>query len=491
MKGTSVFETAFVLVVLHLVNVAFFPDAPAYLTIHPHPYFAVVVLASLRYARLDSLLSTMLVVATLWLEVHWVGDAVAVAGAASAFKVSVLLVIANLVLGELGSLFYREIHESRERITELEAAHKALKIQYDALQLVKDELSERIVGQTSSILSLYEAAKRLETLDADQIHSALLEITVKFIGAESCSLLLVEPETRRLVLERSYGWTTEEKQQRGKLALGIGEGVLGRVVEENRMLTLKELSDERSLAEAARFAPLPTVLAAPLALDGKVEAVMNVERIPFLKYSPTNIRLFYLIADLGSTALANSRKFQKMKEENIVDPDTGLATPSFMETSIQAELQRFQRTGLAFSVCLMQLDEAAQVGTDLGEKLERMEGEVARLALGSKREIDVAARLPTGEWAFVLPITEVEGALVFCRKIQQRVLAKIKVKYRDGVDRRLTASFGVTTAHGRGLTRETVLARARRALGTALAEGRSSIHVDAGDVGPTGEGPGG
>lgn len=481
MKLVSVAETIFVLVVLHLLNLAFFADDPGYLGIHPHPYFAIIILSSLRYPRLASLASTALVGGAL------LGQAFLAPGghftqlAPVVFKYVILFVITNLVLGELGSMFYREIQEARERLSEMEKAHYTLQAQYDAMQLVKDELSERIVGQTSSILSLYEAAKRLESLDEDQIYSALLEITAKFIGAEACSLFLVDPETQASRLEKRFGWTADEKSRWGSPSFEFGRGVIGRVVEENRMVTLKELSDERSLAEAAKESPLETILAAPLVNEGRVEAVINVERIPFLKYSPTNIRLFYLIADLGSTALANSRRFSRMKKENILDVETGLATVAFLETSLHAELQRYQRTGLEFCFCLMQIDNEEELRNVLGKKMDRLQSEVARLAIACKRDIDVAAILPSGEMAFVLPITGLEGALVFTRKIQSRVLARIKVAF-EGREVRPTASFGVTVAQGRKLVKETMLRRARRALRTAIEEGRSTTHVDVGDA---------
>jgi diguanylate cyclase (GGDEF)-like protein len=170
-----------------------------------------------------------------------------------------------------------------------------------------------------------------------------------------------------------------------------------------------------------------------------------------------------------------------MKKENIVDVETGLATVAFLENSMNAELQRLKRTGLEFCFALMQIDNEDELRGMLGKKMDRLSGEVARLAIACKREIDVAALLPTGEMAFVLPITPVEGALVFTRKIQARVLAKIKVSF-EGREVRPTASFGVTLASGRGeLTGETLLKRARRALRTAAQEGGGSTHVDVGD----------
>jgi diguanylate cyclase (GGDEF)-like protein len=480
MRSVSAIETLIVLVVLHLLNLAFFQDDPGYLAIHPHPYFALITLSSLRYPRLASLGSTALVALALFLQTYFAPGGHFTTHSPEVVKYVVLFLITNLVLGELGSMFYREIEESRSEFEEMEKAHTLLNAQYEALQLVKDELSERIVGQTSSILSVYEAAKRLESLDEDQIHSALLEITAKFIGVDSCSLFLVDEDTLQAKMEKRYGWTVEDKARCGTPRFDLGKGIVGRVVEENRMLTLKELSSERSLIDAARETPLETVLAAPLANDNKVEAVINVEKIPFLKYSPTNIRLFYLIADLGSTALANSRRFSRMKKENIVDVETGLATLAFLETTMKAELQRYRRAGMEFCFCLMKIENEARLRSILGGKWERLEAQVARLAISCKREIDVAANLPTGEMAFLLPITGIEGALVFIRKIQKKVLGKIKVK-ADGRELRPTASFGLTVSQGQAPTTESILKRAKRALQIALDEETPSIHVDAGD----------
>ena len=50
---SSFAETLVALALLVGLNVFFFPDHPAYLSIHPHPFFAVVILVSVRYGRFE------------------------------------------------------------------------------------------------------------------------------------------------------------------------------------------------------------------------------------------------------------------------------------------------------------------------------------------------------------------------------------------------------------------------------------------------------
>lgn len=477
-------ETIVALLVLVGLQLAFFPDLPAFLSVNPHPFLAVVVLVSLRYGRLESLTATLMTCAALWAAAMY-GPAGETPGLAEeVWSRLVVLLAANLVLGELGALFNREVAEARADLARLREEHEALKARYGALAQVKEELSERIVGQTSSIVSLYEAAKSLASLELAEVQDSLLKLAVKFLGAERCSLWWVDDDDATVLrLARWHGWTDDEVALLREQPVAVGQGPLGTAAKEGRMLTLTEILDHKELSRSVDSAPVPTIMAAPLRVGGGVVGVLNVERIPFLKFTPTAVRLCYLIADLGSSAIAKSTRFSAMQERAVVDPETGLHTASYFDGRFREEVQRFRRTRVPFVYAIMRIDGFAALEGVLKGQVARLLRETAGLLFLVKRELDaVALDGVPGDFRLLLPVTEGEGLAVFARKVQRSVLGRITVT--SGAETlRPTASFGAVVA-GEGFdTVEGLVAGARGALARAAEEGPGRVWIERGGSG--------
>ncbi len=470
-------ETIVALGFLVGLNLAFFPDYPAFLTIHPHPFFAVVILVSLRYSRLESLICTGLTCLALWLLATQgpTGTDVAIRQALS--EKVVIMVIVNLVLGELGALFNREVKEAKDELERLRAEHEALKTKYNALAMVKEELSERIVGQTSSIVSLYEAAKSLDALELEDVQEALLNLTSKFIGVERASLFWCEDDSKELKLVKTVGWSEEERGQQKGLVIPFGSGPIGLSAAEARMYSLNEFNENKELKRAQEEAPIPSILVAPLQVGGRVVGVVNVEKIPFLKFTPTAIRLFYLIADLGSSAIAKSARFSAIQDAAVVDPANGLHTSQYFAQRFRDELQRFKRAQVTFAYVRMDIDEFEELEKVLKGRTNRLVREVAGLIFANKRDLDVVAPgEKSNEFAMLLPVTDVEGAMTFARKVQRSVLARISVKSKNSVIRP-TASFGISVASEHAETIEELQEFANEALTKAKERAPGSVKV--------------
>ena len=471
-------ETIVALLFLVGLNVAFFPDYPAFLTIHPHPFFAVVILVSLRYSRMESLICTGMTCGALWFLATNGPSGMDVALRKALGEKVIIMIIVNLVLGELGALFNREVKEAKDELERLRAEHEALKTKYNALAMVKEELSERIVGQTSSIVSLYEAAKSLDAQEIEEVQEALLNLTSKFIGVERASLFWCDDDSKELKLVKTVGWSDDEERQHKGLLIPFGRGPVGLAAQEGKMFSLNELNEHKDLSKAKEQAPIPSILVAPLQVGGRVVGVINVEQIPFLKFTPTAIRLFYLIADLGSSAISKSARFSAMQEAAVVDPATGLHTSQYFSQRFSDEMQRFKRAQVTFAYVQMEMDDFSELESVLKGRTKRLARELAGLIFANKRDLDVVAPGEgNGQFSMLLPVTDVEGAMTFAKKVQRSVLARISVKTKNSVIRP-TASFGISVASEHADSIEQLEEYAATALRVAKENGPGSVKVN-------------
>jgi len=231
----------------------------------------------------------------------------------------------------------------------------------------------------------------------------------------------------------------------------------------------------------ALLVPVPAA-AGPVAVSGHVVGVCNVERLPFLKFTPTAVRLFYLIADLGSSAIAKSTRFSAMQELSVVDPASGFHTAAYFEQRFRDELQRFKRAKVSFAFVSMRLDGYDTLAGILKGRIERLIREVAGLVFATKRDLDVVAQgADPGAFHMLLPVTDTEGAMTFARKVQRSVLARISLSSRTEKIRP-TACFGIAVAGEGADTRETLERLADEALRAAVDEGPGKVRVGKADL---------
>lgn len=153
------------------------------------------------------------------------------------------------------------------------------------------------------------------------------------------------------------------------------------------------------------------------------------------------------------------------------DALTGLANRREALEQLDAEYQRFLRTGRPFSVMLMDIDLFKAIndhyGHHAGDELIRM---VARILRDQCRKVDTAARWGGEEYLVLLPETGAEEALKTARRIRAAVEAgSVDVDRRQ---LRATISIGAATIAG-AESIDRLLQRADEALYAAKSSGRN------------------
>lgn len=166
---------------------------------------------------------------------------------------------------------------------------------------------------------------------------------------------------------------------------------------------------------------------------------------------------------VGYVGMAIGREHRRAREDAhrraTMDALTGLRTRPFLFDALERELARSQRTGRAFCLLMIDLDELKTIndrhGHLLGDQALRMVGDVIQARI---RRIDTGARFGGDEFVVLLPETEATGGWVLAEKIRQGV-AESRLS-ADGGELSTSVSVGMATFPADGESVGELLGRA-------------------------------
>jgi len=166
------------------------------------------------------------------------------------------------------------------------------------------------------LVLLFDISQRLiQSKELKNDLSAILEMLVRYLGAERSFLTIFNRESESILIEAAYGYSTAQ-QARGKYKLG--EGIIGRVVEMSRPVVIDKISKSslflnRTGQELTKDGQELTFICNPIIEDGKVTGTLNVVRIynPHISYDEDN----QLLSIIGSMISRSVRSKQERLEE--------------------------------------------------------------------------------------------------------------------------------------------------------------------------------
>ncbi|HEX5827812.1 MAG TPA: GGDEF domain-containing protein, partial [Candidatus Limnocylindrales bacterium] len=188
-----------------------------------------------------------------------------------------------------------------------------------------------------------------------------------------------------------------------------------------------------------------------------------------------NLTALGLIAYVG---MAIGREQRRAREDAnrlaTLDPLTGLRTRAAMFNALERELARSQRTGRAFCLLMIDMDDLKgindRLGHLVGDRALRHVGDVVRARI---RRIDTGARFGGDEFVVLLPETDPTGGWVLAEKIRQGVAADGPVV--DGTRIPTSVSVGLVTYPADGETVGALLERADEAMYRSKRTGRDRV----------------
>jgi diguanylate cyclase (GGDEF)-like protein/PAS domain S-box-containing protein len=191
--------------------------------------------------------------------------------------------------------------------------------------------------------------------------------------------------------------------------------------------------------------PQTGYLCVPLIVQGEITGLLCLvgAAAGSDKHHVSQQQLAVTVGETIKLSLSNLKLREKLREEAIHDPLTGLCNRRYLEENLARELYRARRRNSPLCVAMLDLDQFKHLndtfGHDAGDALLRQLGQMLREKL---RKSDIACRYGGDEFVLVLPDSSLADAQ---RRVEQiRVLVKeLQIRHGGPLLDTITVSAGV------------------------------------------------
>ncbi len=224
--------------------------------------------------------------------------------------------------------------------------------------------------------------------------------------------------------------------------------------------------------------PLPAAsLCVPMIAQGEALGMLYLSSLESGTVIEAKQQLAVTVAEHISLALANIKLREKLENQSIRDPLTGLFNRRYMEESLDREIQRCDRKNQSLGVIMLDVDHFKRFNDTFGHEAgDSVLKELGKFLQKYVRGSDIACRYGGEEFTLILP----EGTLEVTSKRAEQLREGIKhlnLKYRHEPLGQITLSLGVASFPEHGMTGQAVIREADAALYKAKREGRDAVRL--------------
>lgn len=414
-RATAVAELAVFLAIALLID-RFAFDGDAFFGVAPHPFWLIVLLIACQYGTAEGLLAA-LVCSGVMLLVHFPERAIADDLYAHLLNVvgrPLAWASAAVVFGELRMRQLRERDQLRQSLTVSEERARTIAAAYERLDDIREQLEVRVAGQLRSVLSMYQAAKAVETMEPARVLLGAIDNVRAVMSPHKCSIFVLSGDELQAGIQT--GWGAKDKLKR---RFRSDTALFRAVVGESRVLCAADPDDEKVLAGEG-------VLAGPLVHPdtGEVRGMLKIEDMGFLGLNLSTVELFRAVCDWVGAFYANAQRYRRGQLERAVDSDTQLYAASFYPRIADFMRDLSSRAGFAVTLLHLTLDDPYRF-----DRAQRtmVAAALGRAVLAGLRDTDMAFERGDTGWSFsvMLPLADPAQAAVAGQRLEQRFTSEL------------------------------------------------------------------
>jgi diguanylate cyclase (GGDEF)-like protein len=321
---------------------------------------------------------------------------------------------------------------------------------------------------------LFEIGKLVASdLDPHILLSRISELICRLIGAQACSVMLLDSKRERLLAKAAYGLTTERVHM---LSFAVGEGVAGWVALHGEAALIDDVSkDPRFVVLPDHRTLIASMLCVPLTARGQRVGVITVTSEQPLAFSHQHLELVRFLATTIALDIENVR----LHRVAVTDPLTGAYNREFLSQRLPAEIDAALANDRPLSIAIVDIDEFKRVNDAHGHLVgDHVLAEIARRLRTAIRGGDLLVRYGGEEFLAVLPRADAGRAWEVGERMRQRVSESV-IEVADRLRIAITLSVGVAELRQRPTPESghQITDRADAALYSAKRHGRNRVEV--------------
>jgi diguanylate cyclase (GGDEF)-like protein len=302
----------------------------------------------------------------------------------------------------------------------------------------------RLKQEFSALVDIGKALT--STLGRRELISIIMEKVTELLHPKVWSLLCIDDRTGDLVFEIAVSPTP--RKLTGK-RIPRGEGIAGWVAVNGEPILIRDVSKDarftRRFDKSIGF-ETRSIICVPLRFGKKVTGVIEfVNSVDDKEFGEQDLELLSTVADFVAIAIENAKNFAIIQELVITDDLTGLYNTRHILSCLDKEVERAKRFKNSVSFIFLDIDRFKRINDTYGHLVgSKLISEVGKFINQMMRKTDMAARYGGDEFVIILPNTAKEGAVIFTEKLHEAMRHRIFLA-SEGMDIRITASFGVAT----------------------------------------------
>jgi len=281
-------------------------------------------------------------------------------------------------MGALVVGLVRQGHIDRENknimdLNEYKRSNKDLMNRYHALEAAHRSLESRIVGESKTVKTLYEASVELERMDIDSVFKGLLKMLEEHFSVKRASIYT--KDDKYYVLKASLGWKDSEKVE-GKGI--VGESIIDLSFEKNKTITVRDVirmdtSGKYSSEHGKVMAMMPI-------RDEKGEPVgtLNIENIDFLAFTSPNLKLIELIIEWVGRVMVNKKLYDKVSSQTVEDDVLKIYKYSYFEKIFPIEFDRAKTFSLILTATVIKIPDFGFLNSNIQQMLLKTSSKMMR-----------------------------------------------------------------------------------------------------------------
>lgn len=281
---------------------------------------------------------------------------------------------------------------------------------------------------------------------SDEVCASVMKQIEQIFSPSNWSLLLYDQEKDELVFEVVVGQSN--KILKG-YRISAKTGIAGWIFSHKEGVIIDNVSDDprfSKLVDGISDFETKSIVGVPLVVDGEAIGVIElVNKSSGENFSSLEMKILSTIADFAAIAMERARYFNIIQQMSYQDPLTGVGNRRQLDEILAKEVERASRYDQSLALMVLDVDKFKLINDRYGHKAgDEVLKTLASILKNSVRGVDTVARFGGDEFAIIMPNTD-EG---LARKVQDRILAKVKALSSSSEELSFSISLGIKSGFG-------------------------------------------